>query len=144
MPPIYALREQPRTSITSNCGSNIIVTLGPYIYMPMPIVPNIFFPFQYLYQANVKAKIEVQIAQPVDDDHVYSINLSGEYPIEKIKSYKEEHDEHIFHESLFSVEKSCSEMEGSVILIEMRNEHDTLEQRRVNFKTSYVLFVEGP
>ncbi len=62
--------NNPRIEIESSCdGTNYTATFGPYIAIPLFIIPNPLWPFTYLYHTNKDATITLTItatSDPVD------------------------------------------------------------------------------
>ena len=60
----YLISYTPLIKLSSSCGNEHAAFFGPYIFIPLPIVPNPLWPFYYFGKKWEKADIDLTIEGP--------------------------------------------------------------------------------
>lgn len=74
----FSINELPRIVLSSHCVSESSLSFGPYIGLPLPVIPNPFWPFQYYSYSKFPAALFLTIEAPPNtlNWEVVNINLS--------------------------------------------------------------------
>jgi hypothetical protein len=62
----YYAHYRPTVELLSSCTSNIAASAGPLIVLPLPLIPNLLWPFQYSGYTNRKAMMCVMVEAPAN------------------------------------------------------------------------------
>ena len=134
----------PLVSVTSSCVDDQFGTIGPYIGIPLPVIPNVFLPFQINSLNKKLAYVFVEIEAPPgkiiwkeSQLKIYFKNL--DFSPSRIDDFSSEWKQNKNY--FFDLKTSCRYVENQKISIEMKGIFDSFVNEDLYLKTRYSLQV---
>lgn len=125
-PRALELWKDPKIEIESNCdGTNYTVLWGPYIALPLFIIPNPFWPFTYTYHTTHHVKISIAIVSSTTDLDWAAIStkihIGGHWlKPDRIEDISDKNiRQHVY---IFDTSLTCSKLENSEIGINIASD----------------------
>ena len=132
----------PLISVTSSCVDDQFGTIGPYIGIPLPIIPNVFLPFQINSLNKKPAFVFVEIEAPPGKINWKESQLNIKFnnlnfSPSRIDDFSSEWKQN--KKYFFDLKTSCQYVENQKISIEMKSIFDSFVNEDLYLKTRYNL-----
>ncbi len=128
----YLISNAPLVKLSSSCGDEHAAFFGPYIFIPLPIVPNPLWPLYYFGNKWGKADIDLTIEAPrrkdIWNNVTVSLLLNGKPLSSSMKSEEMgvwiDKRQYRYRPSL-----TCGELEDSEITVHIAGALGTIDSR---------------
>jgi hypothetical protein len=144
-PKAYDLRwKEPKISIGSSCdGINYTALWGPYIVVPLFIIPNPFWPFTYTYHTTHHVTIDVYIESATSALDWQSISTKLRIDNNWLQPDHVEVVSAERHKYIFKTMLTCSKLENSEIGVDIEGSRILPLNTTVRYKHRWRIYFEG-
>jgi hypothetical protein len=139
------ISKLPRVNLWSSCPDETMAFIGPLIGVPLPVIPNPFWPFRYWSSRNRSASFQLTITSPPKTINWENVNiemlLNGKTITAKpFQDYTDVwKDEHRYY-YVFGI--TCGELEESKIDVNITGLPEKIETRLL-YTHRWRIYAEG-
>ena len=128
----YLISNAPLVMLSSSCGDEHAAFFGPYIFVPLPIVPNPLWPFYYFGNKWGKADIDLTIEAPRKKEIWDSITVSLLLNGKPLASSEKSEDRGVWidkRQYRYRTALTCGELEDSDITVHIAGALGTIDSK---------------
>jgi hypothetical protein len=141
----YLNSDWPSADLHSACDDRYMVTIGPFFVIPLPVIPNPLWPFNYYRYKKRPADMTLTIWAKAkehnwSDAHVEVIVDGQPVPVQSIK---DESSEWVIKQQLYyHFGITCKELENSEIIVQISGIPKPIESH-LKYSYRWQIFTDG-
>jgi hypothetical protein len=142
----YKISALPRINLRTWCSDESSAFIGPLIIIPLPVIPNPFWPFEYMKYKKQPANFFLTIEAPPKtlnwDNVKFEVRLNGNI-LTVSKSWDDSTVWKDQRRYTYTSGLTCGAIEGSEILVSISGLPETIETKLL-YTYRWRIYAEGP